>query len=301
MGSFLPLNINGWRRGAVPGVLLGALLLAGCGEAPAVPEEAVTPAPVVAAERAFAAEGYETGVKASFTKYAAPDAIMFAPGPVNVHDLFAAQPDAPQDASSPHLVWWPVWAGIAKSGDLGFTTGPYGLDDTRAGYYFTVWQKQADGSWKWVIDAGVDADPAGAVPQGTVVGYLPVAEDVAAPGGDALAEVQAIEAAMAADDLTSYLAPEARLHTVGVPPATEAADWAAALAARPAELSLLPQGGGASEAGDMVWTWSEALCARGAQTCGYGVRVWQMRDDGWRIVFDELVPRAPPEQAGESD
>ncbi len=255
----------------------------------------------MAAERAFAAEGYETGVKASFTKYAAPDAIMFAPGPVNVHELFAAQPDAQQDASRPHLVWWPVWAGIAKSGDLGFTTGPYGLDDTRVGYYFTVWKKQPDGSWKWVIDAGVDADPAGAAPQGAEADYLPVAEEVASPAGEALAEVQAIEAALPADVLTDYLAPEARLQTEGVPPGLGADGWAAALAARPPERSMLPQGGGASEAGDMVWTWSEALCGRGAQTCGYGVRVWQMRADGWRIVFDEFVPRAPPKQAGESD
>jgi ketosteroid isomerase-like protein len=274
------------------------LLLAGCGEAPA-PEAAITPAPIVAAERAFAAEGFETGVKASFMKHAAPDAIMFAPGPVNVQEFFAAQPDAPQDASRPHLVWWPVWAGIAKSGDLGFTTGPYGLDDTRVGYYFTVWKKQPDGSWKWVIDAGVDADPAGAAPQGSDAAYLPTAERGAESAFDAVAEVERIEVTMPMAALTDHLAPEARVHTEGVPPGTGPDSWAAALAVRPVGMTLAPQGARASGAGDLVWTWGEARCGAASSFCGYIVRVWQKQGRDWRIVFDEFVPRPPPEPAGE--
>lgn len=276
--------------------IVSLLVLAACASAHAPP---ITPEPIVATERAFAADGFETGVKASFVKYAAPDAIMFAPGPVNVHDYFAAQPDVAPDPDKPHLVWWPLWAGISRSGDLGFTTGPYGLDDKRYGWYFTVWQRQPDGDWKWVLDAGVDADPAGAAPQDATATYLPVTEEGASTPDAALSEVTAIEAIIAQQaevDLTSAysnrLAADARLHTDGAPPAVGEAGRDAALSARPARMSLRPMGGGASAAGDLAWTWAEAdWMAEEGVSRGFLVRVWQKRAVGWQIVFDELVPR----------
>lgn len=274
--------------------LTGVVLLTACATAPPP-----TPEPIVATERAFAADGYEAGIKASFIKYAAPDAIMFAPGPVNVHEYFAARPDAAPDPDRPHLVWWPLWAGISRSGDLGFTTGPYGLDEARYGWYFTVWQRQPDSGWKWVLDAGVDADPAGAAPQGTPAGYLPITEEGASVPDAALSEVAAIEAAMAlksevdlASAYSGHLAPDARLHTEGVPPGADVDGREAALAARPPRMSLKAMGGGASTAGDMVWTWAEAdWAAEEGLSRGFVVRVWQKRAGGWQIVFDELVPR----------
>ena len=42
----------------------------------------ITPAPVVAAERAFAADGAALGFKASFLKHSAPDAIVIQPEPL---------------------------------------------------------------------------------------------------------------------------------------------------------------------------------------------------------------------------
>ncbi|MDF2900198.1 MAG: hypothetical protein K0Q62_257, partial [Phenylobacterium sp.] len=39
----------------------------------------VDPAPVVAAERAFAADGLALGIKGSFLKHAAAEAIVFGP------------------------------------------------------------------------------------------------------------------------------------------------------------------------------------------------------------------------------
>lgn len=289
--------------------LSGALVLMMLPACALAPSPAITPEPIVATERAFAAAGYETGVKASFVKYAAPDAMMFAPGPVNALEYFAAQPDAVPDPSRPHLVWWPLWAGIAQSGDLGFTTGPYGLDDKRLGWYFTIWQRQVDGDWKWVLDAGVDADPSGAASQGTEAFYLPVTEESSGAPGTAQSEVAAIEAAMAekakADLIAAYhghLAPEARLHTEGVAPAKGAETWPVALAARSAQMSLTPMGGGASSAGDLVWTWAEAHWdAKEAPTHGFVVRVWQKRRDGWQIVFDELVPWSGPEPDGAAE
>ncbi|MEZ5922635.1 MAG: hypothetical protein R3C60_14980 [Parvularculaceae bacterium] len=146
------------------------LISAGC--AGEKQQAATDPAPIVAAERAFAEDGYDRGVKASFLAFAAPDAVMFAPGPQNAHALMSAAPDPDPSKPRKHLVWWPLYAGISSSGDLGFTTGPYAFDDARAGHYFTVWKKQPDGQWKWVLDGGVGADASGQAAKDSPVAYL---------------------------------------------------------------------------------------------------------------------------------
>jgi ketosteroid isomerase-like protein len=51
---------------------------------------------------------------------------------------------------------------VAQSGDLGFTVGNAEftgkLDDgtpvLRHSKYFTVWKKQRDGTWRYVVDGG---------------------------------------------------------------------------------------------------------------------------------------------------
>jgi hypothetical protein len=98
---------------------------------------------VIGAERAFAAEAGKSGVAASFTQYAAPEGVVLRPDPVPVAKSFAARPPSP---SAPTLDWWPQWAGVARSGDLGFTTGPFTVGGEKGGYYFTVWKKQPDGA-----------------------------------------------------------------------------------------------------------------------------------------------------------
>jgi ketosteroid isomerase-like protein len=65
------------------------------------------------------------------------------------------------------LTWKPAKADIAASGDLGYTFGTWELTGkSRAGEpvrltgkYATVWKKQADGTWKVVLDLG-NVDPA---------------------------------------------------------------------------------------------------------------------------------------------
>ena len=60
------------------------------------------------------------------------------------------------------LTWRPVYGSVAASGDLGFTIGEYiatgrgpsGAAVQRFGKYLTVWQRQSDGSWKFVVDGG---------------------------------------------------------------------------------------------------------------------------------------------------
>jgi ketosteroid isomerase-like protein len=62
------------------------------------------------------------------------------------------------------LSWKPVYEKIAKSGDLGYTYGFYKrtIKSTGAvsrGTYLTIWEKQKDGNWKFVMDTGTEGLP----------------------------------------------------------------------------------------------------------------------------------------------
>src|SRR5262249_31911941 len=66
------------------------------------------------------------------------------------------------------LAWQPAFAGMAASGDMGFTTGPWEFkgdikDEKPVGYghFVTVWKKQADGSWRFVVDLGISHPQSG--------------------------------------------------------------------------------------------------------------------------------------------
>jgi len=62
------------------------------------------------------------------------------------------------------LTWTPTDAVLGPSGDMGYTWGHYegrakdahGNPVVTSGRYITVWRKQADGSWKVVLDAGAN-------------------------------------------------------------------------------------------------------------------------------------------------
>lgn len=255
----------------------------------ALPARAADPAPVVDAERAFAADSAKDGVKASFLKWSAPDAIVFAPEPASAKAVYTAQKD---EGRRRHLEWRPVWAGLAASGDLGFTTGPFSLNGEPAGSYFTVWKRQPDGAWRWIYDGGVIDDISRAPGPAAAVGVLP--PGTADPQPDqAMAHVAIAEDALAAtakrDAMAAYrevLAPDAHVQGSAAAPGDAPKTIAAELSQRPRQVTFKRLGGGAASAGDLAWTYGEAVWRGGR---GHYVRIWQRRD-GWRLVFDQLLP-----------
>lgn len=83
--------------------------------------------------------------------------------------------------------WEPVFGDLARSGDFGYIWGnswvtglttPEGQPRKAEGFTFTVWRKQADGTWKFVLDAGGPSSPE------TVAAVLAAAKT--APMNDAL-------------------------------------------------------------------------------------------------------------------
>lgn len=270
----------------------------------AAPALAQTPdaAPVVAAERAFAADAPGMGLTASFNKWAVPDAVMIAGGQVQtVRDVFP--PDVPRPADEIRLEWWPNFAGISRSGDMGFTTGGVAVNGQRTGHYFTIWKLQADGSWRWVYDGGNSASAAEVPGPEAEPFILPVSSEGGGSMEAAMREVRDLEgriAMVAAFNLPlayiDVLAENGRLYLAGQPPVIGTENFADALPfLPPVAVFMASEGGGASEAGDLVWTygpmtWFEARTER----TGYYVRLWQRRADDWKLILAQTIP-APAE------
>jgi hypothetical protein len=111
---------------------------------------AAAPSGAVEAERAFAAAAQTDGQWTAFRTYAAEDGVMFVPEQVNAQAWLKDRPDPPQS-----VMWWPAEAWISCDGTTAVTTGPWLRNGGKlAGYFTTVWRRQTDGRWKWLLDHG---------------------------------------------------------------------------------------------------------------------------------------------------
>jgi ketosteroid isomerase-like protein len=255
---------------------------------------ATTPAQQIeAAERAFAADGLALGVRGSFLKHMADDAIVFEPAPVNAKAAWRAR----SAEGEPKLEWWPAWVVAAKSGDLGLSTGPSAVNGRRGGWYATIWRKEADGTWRWIYDGGAAADAVNAPGPEAPAAIGPIARSSKA------SPAKAFDAVRAAEDTLSHTAQQdaalayravlsADAHLLGPRGTRTLAPTAIdpRLALRPTAMTLTLRGGGASKAGDFVWTHGEAEWAEGQKSAAaHYMHVWQRRPEGWRLIFETLI------------
>jgi hypothetical protein len=106
------------------------------------------PSAVIAAEIAFAKLAQEKGQWTAFRATATKDAAMFAPQLVLTQDFLKKKADPPVAVKwQPHQVW------SSCDGSLAVTRGAWQRPDS-TGYFTTVWQRQKDGKYKWVLDQG---------------------------------------------------------------------------------------------------------------------------------------------------
>ena len=109
-------------------------------------------------DRAFARLAEEKGTAYAFTAYAAESAIKMNDGNAPLFGkaaIAAAMSKIPADA--PPLRWEPLKAEISMGNDLGYTFGKWSYDTgdtTLTGVYVSIWKKQEDGQWKFVLDGG---------------------------------------------------------------------------------------------------------------------------------------------------
>ena len=107
----------------------------------------------------FARTSVKKGPSAAFYLYLADNAMQLPEGSLPIYGRTAIYETMKGDYYD--LIWTPVKAEVAKSGELGWTWGKYVVtvrktDGTTTSYgkYLNIWRKQPDGKWKVIVDMG---------------------------------------------------------------------------------------------------------------------------------------------------
>jgi ketosteroid isomerase-like protein len=113
----------------------------------------------------FSTMSVQEGMFKAFLFYIAEDGVILRnnsfpeKGKMKLRERFSGKSD-----TSFILSWEPVFEKISESGDLGYTYGIHtstnkATGEKSKGTYITVWQKQTDGKWRFVLDTGTQGLP----------------------------------------------------------------------------------------------------------------------------------------------
>jgi ketosteroid isomerase-like protein len=269
---------------------------------------------MVETERAFAALGAEKGVRESFFEFFGEEGISFNPHPQKFREFARKNPlPDPPPPREFKLEWWPVYGDVAESGDLGYNTGPTFFTDLTPknrpsghGYFFSVWKKQPDGTWRVAVDMGADSpgpDPAHQdrlryerAPQEPSRGIPP--KDAAQGRSEVLELESRFRETLSREGVRGgYLAvagDRARLHRVKNFPVLGKQAIGDFFANR--KLTLVEwEGidGGVAASGELAYSYGsyELTSGAGDTEKGYFTHVWKRNAEGeWKLVADVTSP-----------
>jgi len=253
---------------------------------------------MVKTEQAFSKMAEEKNTRDAFMAFIADDGLLFRPGAVNGKKWMIEHPvPPPKDTDKkPLLAWQPAFAGMAASGDMGFTTGPWeakeDIKDEKPqayGHFVTVWKKQADGSWKFVVDLGISHPQSG----GPQTLWQP-------PDTNKTSSFKPVDVSAATEELLNrdrkfnfadYASPDVRLYRAGNFPYIGKQAALEALAKTKGQIAWQPIGGDVSRAGDLGYTHGTYELTDDKKSSierGSYVRIWQKQGGTWRIVIDVI-------------
>jgi ketosteroid isomerase-like protein len=259
---------------------------------------------MIESERAFAARALVVGWKQAFLEYFAPDAVGFDQGQVGLaREQIAKNPDPPPDLQ---LIWEPRFGDVSGSGDLGYLTGPVrnvraSRDGGKPRYsnYTSVWKRQRDGSFKVVMDVGINTPGPVTFAQGFTRApqknrftgdYDETTPPLGAADGLLNAELRRDPARAYRPNLTVF----ARLHRQNVMPIVGDKQILQWLASQRAFSTADTRFTEAARSGDLGYTWGNYTrkAASGASEGGFYVRVWVRERNGqWKLAMDVLQPQ----------
>ncbi|MCX6170805.1 MAG: hypothetical protein NTX65_15805 [Ignavibacteriales bacterium] len=254
---------------------------------------------LISTEFSFAASAAEIGTRDSFLKFIADDGIIFRPGPVNGKTFLTNAPKRPG-----LLSWFPVHAEISKEGDMGFTTGPaeFRKDKDSAAIWFgnfcTVWQRQSDGEFKFVIDYGnnnekpsdqfepLKYEAAKSKPASTIIKKNELK-------ADQLFELDRTFAKLIAEIGTEsaykkFINKDSRLLRDGEYPFIGTTKIINYLSQKKIDYKFNPVGGKVSSSNDLGFTYGEMEISNGSMTSeryNY-MRVWKNDGENWVILAE---------------
>src|SRR6266480_3816092 len=259
---------------------------------------------LVEAEKGYAKLGAEKGFRAASLANLSDDAVIFAPRMTNGKKFWQ---EAKED---PFITWRPIFASIARSAELGYTTGPSEYRNARSdkepaafGHFVSIWQKDAKGMWKVDVDVGVNHPQPAALP-GDLTTQIPKA--VSSSSDSARASLEKTQRGFAEalkkderDAILDVASPDIRIYRRGVLPSVRGhkSTMEKMFEIEHAKTSRTPMGAGTSTAIDLAYEYGEYASDHDKETQrGIYLCIWQMESDGdWKLVLD-LQKSAPPEK-----
>jgi ketosteroid isomerase-like protein len=268
----------------------------------------------VEAEKAFAAMAVKQGFRDSFLANFAEEGIAFTPHPSRSNENLRKQPPPSPEAPRSVLRWRPDFSDISHAGDLGYNAGPFWLAKpdgtdvgTLQGYFFSVWKRQPDNTWKVMLDVGASA---ASLPQAqrelpwrgaTSPAYRAKSDEA---GSHQIEIVKALEAhpdGWGTDRYGQLLAEESRLHADNRLPTLGRNNVIAHLnETQFQKIRQTPMFADVSDSADLAYTYGSYVLHRQSESPGekgYYVHVWKRNPEGkWQVVVEVRSP-LPPEKA----
>jgi ketosteroid isomerase-like protein len=160
--KFLPLALAVFFSAALP------LARVRADAATASPDPAALKREVAAMEDAFCALAQERGLLAAFQHFAAPDVAFIDTDPRKFRGPSAVLERLGPDHPGVKLTWSDSFTDVSADGTLGYNygrfesrrPGPDGQEIVRGGFFLTIWKRQPDGTWRYVMDTGAPDRPA---------------------------------------------------------------------------------------------------------------------------------------------
>lgn len=267
---------------------------------------------LVEAERAFSRMSEEKGIRESFSQFIAADGILFRPTAVLGKKWMQEHP-LPPSQTRPLLTWQPIYAGISRAGDMGYTTGPWQYKNdvkdgkpSAFGSFMTVWKKQADGTWKFAIDLGITNPEPKTVTSLTYAGSgtgsfkridVATTRNVLLKAEREFSKASAKRGAVTA--FLEYAAKDVQLFRNNKFPFTGRKSAATALSPLSIEWTWTPAFADVSISGDLGYSHGSYelrdKSSRVVSERGNYMRVWKKVRGAWKLLIDVADP-LPPEK-----
>ncbi|MDI1251500.1 MAG: nuclear transport factor 2 family protein [Lacunisphaera sp.] len=149
--------------------------------AQAAPDKEKLKAEVAAMEDAFCAMAKAQGINAAFAHFAAPDVAFIDTDPRKFRGPAAVQERMGPDQPGVSLTWSAYFTDVSDDGTLGYNYGRFesrrpgrdGQEVVRGGWFLSIWKRQPDGAWKYVMDTGVPDRPVPPAPPAAPIAPRP--------------------------------------------------------------------------------------------------------------------------------
>ncbi len=249
---------------------------------------------LVKAEWDFIDLAKDTNTRDAFLAQFTENTIVFGEGPVNAKRAYQNQ-----QPNSGWLKWEPVFSDLASSGDFGYNTGPWEFrvnkSDAKAvafGHFVSFWQRQIDGSWKLLIDIGIDHPQSAQTSawRSSAIEFESMAKNLEANSALETVEQNLMEALAVAKSQAyeAVLSRETRFYRPGIEPILDQASILAYVNAG-LPVTFNEVGHVLASSGDLGYVYGTAVVQlKGNQTKAANyLHVWKHeKNAGWKLVID---------------